>query len=367
MIRAPSSGAVVPLQPSRPLIGPGTAVPAIPTTPAWGSVFVPTSYIGRFMSGSAALSSYNRFLSLLNLAKEKGCKALTVYLEVQNSGALTFSLSKFGILTINLSEMTKEEMRTIMEKSAELGIYLDLHAPWLSGAEGRGGAQEVKDKFSYPDPKNNPAIFKGILEFCELYKETTGRKMELTIHTTGNPEDWASWINQAGKHCVIQIENGFKYADMEQPKGASYPADGFSYFNASRPYKQAEYLDWVKQLIRAVNNPVVEIRALIDIAHAAAAENDPLAYLYFIRDAFKITDVTRIHLASVNLEGTILSQRDDHGKLPEFSREAVVKQAQALGRYGELAETIKLVFDHIEKLQQKNEFGITAESKVYFA
>ena len=111
----------------------------------------------------------------------------------------------------------------------------------------------------------------------------------------------------------------------------------------------------------------MEINALIDIAHAAAAENDPLAYLYFMRDALSITGFTRIHVASVNLEGTILSQRDNHGPAPVFNREAAIKQAKELGRYQELAEIISFVFNHIEGLQRENAFGVTVESKTYFA
>jgi len=159
------------------------------------------------------------------------------------------------------------------------------------------------------------------------------------------------------------VENGFQYIAAE----AAYPADGFAYFNASRPYKLFEYIGWIQGLIQEVHDRAIEIDALIDIAHAAAAENDPLAYIRFMDLAIRNNiEIKRVHVASVNLEGKSLSERDNHGPAPEFSRTAALNQAQELGRYKELAHLIQWVFTYIEMQQEKGDFGITVESKNYF-
>lgn len=359
-----------------PSLRPADSRIEIPRTQAWGSVFVPPELRGHFLEVNAegksvALPSFNRFMNLLDLARTQRLEAVTVYLEVQPKAAVDFTLSNFGILSINVAELTPDQMRQVITKTKECGIHLDLHAPWLSGPEGRGSAQEVKDRFSYPDPRNNPEIFRNISEFSEMYNEINGHKLELTIHTTGKPEDWAPWISQAGKYCRIHVENGFQYIAAE----AAYPADGFAYFNASRPYKLFEYMGWIQGLIQEVHDRAIEIDALVDIAHAAAAENDPLAYIRFMDLAIRNNiEIKRVHVASVNLDGKTLSERDNHGPAPEFSRTAAtaaLEQGQKLGRYdkaryNELARLIQWVFTYIEMQQEKNDFGVTVESKSYF-
>ncbi|MDD5382750.1 MAG: hypothetical protein PHH60_03745 [Candidatus Margulisbacteria bacterium] len=327
---------------------------------AWGSVFIPDALKARF----ANATPYERLSQLIRFAADNKIDSVTVYLEDNGANGLV----NFGILTVNLADLNPVEMRNVIQQARDNNVYLDLHAPWLSGNIGRGSNNEVQGSFAYPDPTSNPRVFSNILDFCQMYHEVTGQRLELTIHTSAEPDSWAPWIRSVGRYASINVENGFTFAAAEQPAGASYPADGLKYFNASRPYTRAEYSSWTQGLIRAVNDRNVNINALVDIAHAAVAQNDPLAYVYFLHDAIQAgIPVQRLHLASYNLEGTTLGTRDNHGTPPEFGRQAALDEARRLNRYDEMAPLIDRVFSCLETLQQDGRLGITVESKTYLA
>lgn len=341
---------------SRPSSSRRPVIPREVPAKAWGSVFIEKTLIPRF----AGAAPFERLTQLIELAGERGLDSVTVYLEDKNA----HQLAEYGILTVNLAGMSAAEMRSAILLANTKGVYLDLHAPWLSGNTGRGSSHEASGKYSYPDPTDNPRVFNNILDFCRLYHEETGKKMELTVHTAGDPNSWASWLRSVGRYATINVENGFIYKPEEQPAGTPYPASSLDYFNASRPYRRAEFSSWLNRLVAAVNDPAVEISALIDTAHAAVAENDPLAYLYFINDALQAgIPIKRLHLASVNLAGKNLGERDNHGPVGDLNYQAVMDEARQTGRYGELAPLIDRIFLFLTRGLQAGLLGITIESK----
>lgn len=281
--------------------------------------------------------------------------------ECPDNGAVTLYLDsaphmvQFGITTIDVARLTPGEMEGVLGEAKARGITPYYHAPWMEKIDERGTVYQ-------PNPEKNPALFDGVQALAKAHQNVYGEKAQITIHITGTPENWKSWVESTSPNARIVIENSFRGPDAETVKLLNI-TQGFPYFQNSDFHAPQEVIQFAQALgIRDI---------CFDQAHAFAGYRPngrfeaigDLLYLEQLMDAG--LNIAHFHRAAVRRdlagrerETLTADQLDQHGPMTPFTREWF------LTNYPDEANTINRIFDKLDRMnKQMGGIPVTFEVK----
>lgn len=281
-----------------------------------------------------------------------GAFGATLYFDTLPS-FLEEPMIKGGITVIDILKMDVSQMDAVLLHAKENKVKLDFHAPWLS--------KTSAGKFHYPTPATHPEIFNKLTCLAREYQRILGAKAQITIHMSGEADDWKPWVAKTTGVAQVIVENAFTMKLSDDELAQRKLKNDFEYFLHSDFHSPEELIAWVKELGLSVCFD--QAHAFGGYRHANAGIFDPIGDLKYLKTLIdEGVTVARLHRASVPrlLAGRergslLLNQIDAHGELTAFTR------AWFLANYPQETPIIERVFDHLEAAKKQGELEVTFE------